>query len=237
MSLDTAKQICAEAKKLKVALSVHAPYYVNLNSPNEGVRLMSQERLLRSARIAKECGAHSVVFHAGYYGKDNPEKTFDNIREGVREVVSILRSERNPVIMRPETMGKKTQFGSLEEIFLLCQQVDGILPCIDFSHLYTREGKDNSYLYFHRILTKMERKLGKAALKNIHFHISGALFNKRGEIKHVNLIESTFRYDDWIHALKDFKLAGMIICESPNQETDAIMLKKLYYGDYDSATN
>lgn len=228
MGVDTAREIRTEAERLEIALSVHAPYFVSLNSPQEGIRMMSQERLLRSARLAKELGARSVVFHCGYYAKSTPEETFSTIKKGLEEVLSILRSERNPVVLRPETMGKRAQFGSLEEILLLCQELEGLLPCVDFSHLYAREGKANSYRHFYRILTKVGKKLGKSALKNIHIHISGAMFGEKGELKHLNLAESDFRYDDWIQVLKDLEIAGLVICESPIQETDALMLKQLY---------
>lgn len=228
MGSDLCQKIQEEARTLKVSLSVHAPYYVNLNSPEEGKRLASQERLLSSARMAEKCGAESAVFHAGYYGSSGPEKAFEAIKKGLMEIVSILKSERNPIIFRPETMGKRSQFGSLEEILLLCREVDGLLPCIDFSHIHAREGKANSYYEFHRILKKIEKKLGGNALKNMHIHISGAEYNDKGEMKHLNLEESDFHFDDWIQALKDFGVEGRIICESPNLEQDALMLKKLY---------
>lgn len=228
MGMDTARSIREEAEKLDVALSVHAPYFVSLNSPRESTRLMSQQRLLHSARLARELGARSVVFHSGYYATNTPENTFETIKKSLKEVVSILKSERNPVVLRPETMGKKSQFGSLEEILFLCQDVEGLLPCIDFSHLYAREGKANTYLHFHRTLTKIEKKLGKDAVINMHIHISGIAYNEKGEMKHLMLNEGDFRYDDWIQALKDHGVAGMVICESPDQEKDALMLKKLY---------
>ena len=231
MGNSTASEIGNEAQKINVALSVHAPYYINLNSPEEGKFLASQERILTSARLAKTLGARSLVFHPGYYRKGRPkEEAYDNIKRGIKEVVSILRSERNPVVLRPETMGKRAQFGSLEEILFLCRDVEGLLPCIDFSHIHAREGKKNSYLEFQRILKKIEKKLGSKALSNMHIHISGIMYNEKGEMKHLNLIESDFRYDEWIQALKDFDIKGMVICESPDQEVDAMMLKKLYYG-------
>lgn len=228
MQSDTAAKIKEKSQQIKVQLSVHAPYYINFNSPEKGKRLASQERLLTSARLAHLCGARNVVFHPGYYGKDKPEKAFDSIKKGIAEVVSILKKERIPVTLRPETMGKRSQFGSLEETLFLCREVDGMLPCLDFSHLYAREGKINSYKEFSRILTKLGRKLGDEALKDLHIHISGIAFNDKGEIKHLNLDESNFRYDDWIEALRDHNAAGMVICESPYQEKDALMLKKLY---------
>jgi deoxyribonuclease-4 len=229
MGTELAQKIRKEAEALNVALSVHAPYYVNLNSAEEGKRLASQERILTSARMAEVCGAKSVVFHAGYYGTVGPEKASQTIIEGLKEIVSILKSDRTPVMLRPETLGKRTQFGSLEEILNLCREVDGILPCIDFCHIHARGGKANSYSEFHRILKKIEKKLGSRAIKNMHIHISGVDYNDKGEKKHLNLKESDFRFDEWIQALKDYGVEGKIICESPNLEQDAMMLKNLFH--------
>jgi deoxyribonuclease IV len=226
----TAESVKRESLINGVALSVHAPYYVSLNSPKQGIRMMSQERLLKSARIGRICGARSVVFHPGSYSRKPAEEAFKTIRDGLKEVMSVLRSERNPVIMRPETMGKRSQFGTLEEILRLCQEVEGLQPCLDFSHLHARKGQANDYLSFYRILNKVKKKLGDQALKNVHIHISGIMYNEKGEMKHLNLRESDFRYDDWIQALKDFSVEGIVICESPVQEDDAIMLKNLFYG-------
>jgi len=162
------------------------------------------------------------------YGRKTPEETYQIIKRGITEVISILKAERNNVILRPETMGKKTQFGSLEETLLLCRQIERTLPCFDFSHIHAREGKINSYSEFQRIFRKIEKKLGSQALKNIHIHISGSEYNAQGERKHINLQSSDFRYDEWIQALKDLEIEGMVICESPNLEKDALMLKNLH---------
>jgi deoxyribonuclease-4 len=225
---DTAAKIREKAMALDIRLSVHAPYYVNLNSPEQGHRLQSHDHLLRSARMAHLCGAKCVVFHSGYYGASTAEQTFNVIKKELREVLSVLKSERNPVILRIETMGKKSQFGSLDEVLSLCQELEGLAPCLDFSHIYAREGKANSYLDFHRILKKVEKRLGRSALKNIHIHISGIDYNQKGEVKHLNLEESDFHYDEWVEVLKDLDVEGMVICESPGRETDARMLKELY---------
>jgi deoxyribonuclease-4 len=230
MGGDMAEKIGATGREKGVRLSVHAPYYVNLNSPEEGKRLASQERLLQSARLAEKLGAESVVFHSGYYGRVRPEEAFQNIKSRIREVAYILKVERCPVVLRPETMGKKSQFGSLEEILRLCREVDGLLPCVDFGHLHAREGegKANSYREFDRILRKIGKKLGRRALKNMHIHVSGIEYNDKGELKHLNLDESDFRYDEWVQALRDAEVEGLVICESPVQERDASMLKALY---------
>jgi deoxyribonuclease-4 len=225
---DTAAKVAVKARDLDISLSAHAPYYVNLNSPEAGKRLQSQDHLLRAARAAALCGAKCVVFHAGYYGASTPEKAAEAIRREIGQVLSSLRAERNPVILRIETMGKSSQFGTLDEVLTLCKDVEGLQPCLDFSHMHAREGKANTYLDFHRILRKVEKRLGKSALKTIHIHISGIEYNPKGEVRHLNLPDSDFRYHEWIQALGDFDVRGSVICESPARETDAAMLKGLY---------
>jgi deoxyribonuclease-4 len=228
MGSDTAREIKERASALGIRLSVHAPYYVNLNSPEQGKRLSSQERLIASARMAEFLGAKNVVFHGGYYGQDTPEKAYETIRKSLKEVLSTLKAGKNTAVLRLETMGKKSQFGSLDEVLFMCREVDGLLPCLDFSHIHAREGGANSYCHFHRILRKVEKKLGKDALSDLHIHISGVHYGLKGEVKHLDLRDSDFQFDDLIQALKDVGVAGMVICESPNLETDAIMLKNLY---------
>jgi deoxyribonuclease-4 len=228
MGNETAGEIGRKATSLGIRLSVHAPYYINLNSAEQGKRLASQEHLVTSARLARTLGARSLVFHAGYYGHDSPEEAYRNIKAALRNIVSVLKSEQNTVTLRPETMGKKTQFGSLDEILALCRDVDGLRPCFDFSHLHARERSENSYRHFHHVLRKIEKKLGRKALEDMHIHIAGILYGERGEIRHLDLQKSDFNFDAWLKALGDIGAAGMVICESPNLENDALMLKNLY---------
>lgn len=228
MGLDTARKVREKAAALGVRLSVHAPYFINLNSEDPGKRLSSQERLLNTARVGAACGAVSVVFHAAFYGQDSPERTYEAVKSELKTLQSIVRTERLPITLRIETMGKRSQFGSLDEVLGLCRDVDGLQPCLDFSHLYAREGRINSYADFHRVLSKVARKLGPRALRNIHIHIAGIHYGDKGEIKHLNLEETNFRYDEWLQTLHDLGVEGLVICESPNLEEDALMLKKLY---------
>lgn len=228
MGEDTARQVRAKAEARRVSLSLHAPYYINLLSPEEGKRLASQKYIITSVRVAGLCGARSVVFHAGYYRQLGPQEAYGLVKKAVAEILSVLKSERNTVTLRIETMGRPKQFGTLEEVLFLCRDLEGLAPCLDFSHIHAREGRVNSFPEFDRILRKLGRKLGPAALKDVHFHIAGIDYGRIGEIKHLDLKESDFRYDEWIESLKDNSVAGMVICESPNLEADAMMLKKLY---------
>jgi deoxyribonuclease-4 len=228
MGLDTAARIKEKAAGLGVRLSVHAPYYINFNSADPGIRLQSRERLLKTARVGEACGAASAVFHAAFYGKEPPEKAYAAVKEELRAVMSVVRAERLKIALRIETMGKHAQFGSLDEVLAMCREVDGLKPCLDFSHLYAREGKINSYVDFERVLAKTARKLGPRSLRDVHIHIAGIHFGDKGEIKHLNLEETPFRTEEWLQALRDLGVEGTVICESPNLEGDAVLLKKLY---------
>jgi len=228
MGNDTAVEIGLKAEALGIRLSVHAPYYINLSSHEMGTRLASQERLIGSARLARLLGARSVVVHPGYYGQETPAKTYENIKAGFRDVLSILRAEKNPVTLRPETMGRRSQFGSLDETLLLCKEVDGLLPCLDFSHIHARDQGANSYRYFQKIMRKVEKKLGRRAIEDLHVHVAGILYGEKGEIRHLDLRRSDFNYDSLIQVLNDVGGAGLLVCESPNLEKDALMLRGLY---------
>jgi len=227
MGDDTAKAVGKKAEELGVALSAHAPYFVNLNSPEEGKRLSSQKYILSAARTAMILGARSLVFHAGYYGLSRPEEAYAVVKKALKEILSILKSERNTVTLRIETMGKTAQFGTLDEVLFLCRELEGLGPCLDFCHMHARE-KFSRYADFDRVLKKLRKKLGLSAVDDVHFHISGVEYGNKGELKHLNLRDSDFHYDDWIQALKEMNVKGMVICESPNLETDALMLKNLY---------
>ena len=105
------------------------------------------------------------------------------------------------------------------------------MPCIDFSHLHARSnGKMNSYEEFSSALEKAESALGRKALKELHCHVSGIEYSEKGERKHLNLKESDLNYVELLRALKEFGCAGVIVCESPSIEGDALVLKKAYVG-------
>ena len=223
-----ARQVAEVATRLGVKLSAHAPYFINLNAHESEKIRASQERILQTARIASLCGANSIVFHAAYYLGDPPEKTYSTVRKHLGEVMNQLRQEKNRVWIRPEILGKLSQFGTPDEVFDLCTELEGVAPCIDFAHWHARMGNSNSYQEFVSILQQVKERLGRAALDDMHIHVSGIAYGKKGEIKHLNLKESDFQYVELLQALKDYDARGIIICESPNLEEDAQLLQSTY---------
>jgi deoxyribonuclease-4 len=223
-----ARLVADTAAREKVKLSAHAPYYINLNAHEPEKIRASQGRLLQTARIASLCGAESVVFHAAFYLGDPPDKTYNTVKKYLGEVLDQLKKENNRVWVRPELMGKPSQFGNLEEVLDLCAELEGVAPCIDFAHYHARGGEVNSYREFASVLSQIEKRLGRAALDNMHIHASGIAYGKKGEQKHLDLEESDLKYVELVRALRDYDVKGLLICESPSLEGDALLLQKTY---------
>ena len=223
-----ARLVAEVAARKGVKLSAHAPYFINLNAHEPEKIRASQDRIIQTARIALLCGAESIVFHAAFYLGDTPEETYSNVRESLEEVIHQLKRENNRVWIRPEVMGKPSQFGTLEEVLDLCTELEGVAPCIDFTHWHARTGAFNSYPEFTSVLQRVRERLGRAALDNMHIHVSGIAYGQKGEINHLNLQESDFQYAELLQALKDYDAQGIVICESPNLEEDALLLQETY---------
>jgi len=224
---EKAPEINKTAKEKDVVLTCHAPYFINLNSDNAKTFHASIGYIASSAKITSLCGGYSVCFHAGYYMKQDPKTTYSNIKEGIRKILKEIEGYK--VWIRPEISGKNSQFGDLKELIKLSQEFDQVMPCIDFSHLYAKTiGKNNTYSEFKSILVEIEKELGKKALNDMHIHIAGIEYGEKGEKNHLILQESKFNYKDLLKALKELKCKGVVTCESPNIEKDALLLKKTY---------
>ncbi|MEE9203247.1 MAG: TIM barrel protein, partial [Dehalococcoidia bacterium] len=150
------------------------------------------------------------------------------IKAVLENMAALLRREGNPIVLRPELTGKFTQFGTVDELLSLSAGVVGVAPALDFSHFHARGGECNSYAEFVDLLRQVEARLGPQALKQLHIHLSGIEYTQAGERKHLNLKDSDMRYQELMRALKDLGVEGMLICESPNLEEDALLLKETY---------
>ncbi len=226
----TAISIGKLGKQKGVALSAHGPYFINLNAREPEKIVASKQRIMQTARIAYLCGAKSIVFHAAFYLGDSPAEVYNTVKKHLREIATELRSENNHVWIRPEVTGKSSQFGTLDEVLRLSSEIEGVAPCIDFAHWHARNNKFNSYSEFMTILQKIEWELGRQALEEMHIHVSGVAYGKKGENKHLDLKDSDFNYMEFIKALIDYGAKGLVIAESPNLEDDALLLQRTYQG-------
>jgi len=209
-----AKRIGNTAKRLGIMLSVHAPYYVNLASYDKKKIQASEKRILSCCEKAHYLGVKYVVFHAAFYGKRSGEETYEMVKKAIIEMQKIIKSKKWNVKLAPETTGKRSQFGSLDELLKLRKET-GCYLCVDFAHLLARDGKINYDLVFKKLRN----------LKHIHAHFSGIEFTAKGERRH--LLTPIARIKELIKYIKKYKVDITIINESPDSVGDSVKTLKL----------
>ena len=210
-------------------LTAHAPFYINLNSKEEEKVEASIQRIVETAAMAEHLGGYSITYHAAFYLKEDKETVFKKLIKTHEKIFKELEKQNVKIWVRPETTGKETQWGSIDEIIEMSKIFPNMLPCVDFSHIHARTGgKHNTYDEFSTIFEKIAKGLGDKALNNFHAHIAGIEYTLKGEKKHLNLEESDFNYKDLLKAFKAFNVKGAVVCESPNIENDCKLLRDYY---------
>ncbi len=229
VSEDTCAAIMAASKEQDVFISVHAPYFINLNATDEEW-VNSRKRLMDAAKYGHLAGATDIIFHPGSYFGKSPTEVVPLAIKRLEECVKELKASKNPVILRPEMMGKSAMLGSLEDTLAMAKALPGVEPCIDFAHLHARpgDGTVNTYDEFSAILESYGKALGEKSLQHLHIHLSGIEYSEKGEKKHLFLKDADLNLEALFKALQDFHCQGRILCESPVMEDDALYMKDLW---------
>lgn len=229
-SVRVSEATCAEIKAARdaedVTISVHAPYFINLNA-NDEEWPRSRQRLMDAAKYGWLAGATDIIFHPGSYFRNDPKEVLKVALPRLADCAEELRAAGNGVILRPETMGKSAMLGSLEDTIEMSAAVAGVLPCMDFAHLHARsgDGSVNSKREWLDRLGLMRDRLGQQALEALHVHMSGIAYGPKGEKNHLPILESDFDLRGLFEALVDVGAKGRILCESPIMEEDALNMK------------
>ena len=232
-SVRVTEQTCAlireNAQQQDVLLSVHAPYFFNLNASDEEWP-KSRQRLMDAAHYGHLAGATDIIFHPGSYFERPAQEVLPVAIARLRGCVEELRAANNPVTLRPETMGKSAMLGSFEDTLHMSQAIPGVLPCLDFAHLHARpgDGSMNTYDEWRTLLDAYAAALGAQALRNLHIHLSGIAYGPKGEKEHLVLAEADLDIPALLRALKDVGAGGRIVCESPAMEDDALVLRTVW---------
>lgn len=229
MSPDSQKVVKATAEEKNMVVTAHGPYYINLNSKEQEKIDASVVRIIDTALMADKVGAYSITYHAAFYMNNDKEIVFDRVKKQTERIIEVVEKEGLKVWIRPETTGKVTQWGDLDEIIRLSKEFKQVLPCVDFSHLHARTGGGlNSYDDFCMMFEKIGKELGQVALDNFHAHLAGIAYSDKGEKNHLELEKSDMNYKDLLKAFKKFHVKGAVVCESPNIEDDCKLIKEFY---------
>ncbi|MCK4553313.1 TIM barrel protein [Candidatus Pacearchaeota archaeon] len=206
---EDAVKIGKKAKELGIRLSIHAPYFINLNSVDKEIIKKSKQRILKCCEIGTYLNAYRVVFHPGYYNGFEKEKTYENIKKEILEMQKEIKSKKYTPKLAPETTGKVNVFGGINEIQKLVEET-GCSFCIDFAHILARYKKYK----FKEVLEKFKKH------KELHIHFSGIEYNGKGEKRHIKTPEKDLR--KLISILPKNKEI-VIINESPDSLQDSVL--------------
>jgi len=227
---EEAEKLGAEAKQNDVWLSVHGSYFINFCGAKNIVEA-SKKRLIACATAAEWMKAHVVVFHPGYYGNKSPKRALKSCKLALSDVVESMEAlEITNVKIGPETTGKTSQLGSLDEILSLCEEVERTQLVIDWAHLHARDmGRFRSTDDFRKVIETVERQLGVKALTHMHCHFTKIEYTHKGEKRHHILDNKAFGPDFKMLAkvIAEYGIKPVIISESPILDLDAIKMQKV----------
>lgn len=214
-------------------LSVHAPYFINLATPEEDKAENSYNYILSSAKMMKLMQGNRIIFHPAAQGKATRDeavsKTLDRIKI-LRD--KIYENGYDDMLFCPETMGKIAQIGTIEEITEFCKVDKCFIPTVDFGHVNAREqGSLKTIDDYKSRLGYMIENLGEEKMKHFHVHFSKIQYSAKGEIRHLTFEDTEYgpEFEPLAEALILLKLEPVVICESAGtQAEDAKTMKDIY---------
>ena len=232
---DTARKVGENAREAGIALSLHAPYFINLANPDPDSLKKTIGYITQSCFVADVMGAARVVIHSGALMKRTRQEALDIAKRSLREVIAACDDGGfGHIALCPETMGKINQLGDLDEVLELCTLDARLVPCIDFGHLYARSlGADQGHEACVRMLDRVEEILGRERASTFHSHFSHIQFTPNGGEKcHRTFADDDGYGPDWVPLAAEVARRGWsptFICESAGtQAEDAMTMKQVY---------
>jgi len=227
---EDAEKLGTNAKANDVWLSMHGSYFISLQSKKD-VAEASKRRLLACATAAQWMDAHLIVFHPGFYMGHGAKEILQISIKIIENIVKDMQALGLTIKLGLETMGKRSQFGSLEEVLTVCEEVEQTAPVIDWSHIHARtQGGLIIQADFIEVIDQIEKRLGRDATENLHCHFSRMEFSAKGEVRHHTLAETRYGPDFRVlaHVIAEAGLKPVFICESPLIDVDAQKMRDIF---------
>ena len=228
----TLKNIADEARKHRIKLSYHTPYFISLSGIDPEKRLKSIEYIRQSLNAAHILGAETIVVHCGSCAKISRDQAMRLAADTIVKTLSAV--DTYGIKIGIETMGKVNQLGTLDEVLELCRIDSALVPVVDFGHLNAREcgGVFKSVDDYLRVFDKIAKNKSYEAARNLHCHFSKIEYTALGEKKHLTFEDNVFGpdYEPLMKVIAKEGLSPTIICESAGtQAEDALSMRNIYH--------
>lgn len=217
------------AREHGVQMSLHAPYFISLSGVDPEKRLKSIAYIEKSLWAAELLGADTVVIHSGSAAKISREEAMRLSCDTLLRVAEAVGD--TPIRLGIETMGKRNQLGTLDEVIEQCRVAPIFAPVVDFGHLNARE-LGNAFPdvdSYRRVFDRIALSLGDGYAKRLHCHFSRIEYTQAGEKKHLTFADEVYgpRFEPLAEAILREGVAPRIICESDGtQAEDALFMKQ-----------
>lgn len=231
---ETAQKLGAAAREAGIALSLHAPYFINLANPNPESLQKTIGYIVSACEAAEWMGARRVVIHSGALMKRTRREAMEIAIPSLKAVIAACdEAGYGHIALCPETMGKINQLGDLDEVLELCTLDERLIPTVDFGHLYARTlGDLEGHEACVKMLDRIQEVLGENRARTFHSHFSKIQFTPNGGEK----MHLTFQQEDFgpdpaplMAEVARRNWSPTFICESAGtQAEDALTMKRMY---------
>ena len=231
---ETAQKLGAAAREAGIALSLHAPYFINLANPNPESLQKTIGYIVSACEAAEWMGAKRVVIHSGALMKRTRREAMEIAIPSLKAVIAACdEAGYGHIALCPETMGKINQLGDLDEVLELCTLDERLIPTVDFGHLYARTlGELEGHEACVKMLDRIQEVLGENRARTFHSHFSKIQFTPNGGEK----MHLTFQQEDFgpdpaplMAEVARRNWSPTFICESAGtQAEDALTMKRMY---------
>ena len=223
-----------KAREHGILMSLHTPYFISLSSVEAEKRDNSIGYIQKSLWAAQLLGADTIVIHSGSAGKISREEAMRLSCDTLGRLMETVGD--TPIRLGIETMGKRNQLGTLEEVIEQCKVDPHFHPVVDFGHLNARDcgGQFPDRDSYRRVFHTIADRLGDAYATHLHCHFSKIEFTSAGEKRHVTFEDTVYgpAFEPLMEAIIADNLCPRIICESDGTMAEDALAMKRYWTEH-----
>ena len=213
------------AKRLDVNMSIHTPYYMDLGSDDE-LCMECMNSIRYAGLIMNALDGDIVVTSLGLYdGKRDPEDIEDHIYGNVADLMDWWHGNGLKPRLGIEITGQQDVFGSLDQVLDICEQIDGLTPVINFSHLHSRT--NGSLIEMDDFLNVLEM-VEPMSDGRIHTAFAGVDYLDGNERRLTPIKKGDLKFEPFAEALIEMKPNCTVISTSPLLEHDAVYMRVIH---------
>jgi deoxyribonuclease-4 len=196
-----------ELKSASIPIYVHAPYLINVVSPNNRVRIPSRKILVQTLEAAEAFGAKAVIVHGGHV---TDEGSLEDGPERWRKALEVLETDI-PVLIENTAGGEAAMARRVDDLARLWEEIGDLGPgfCLDTCHFWAA-GEE-----LEGLVERVMAATGRIDL--VHCNDSRDPFDSRRD-RHANLGKGEIPPDLLLQVVR--RAGAPIIVETPGGAED-----------------